>query len=461
MKKKKHLVTIAIYVLILGMSVPSCEDFVQVDPPRTSLVRETVFASDETALAAIARIYSKMIDTGFASGNNASGTPLMSLSSDELVSVISAPNALELQQFGQNELLPSSVIIASFWRDLYQYIYYANSIIEGLSTSNHVTEKVKEQILGEAFFIRAFSHFYLVNLFGDVPIVLTTDYQKNAIIERMPVSEVYEQIIEDLIICQSKLLPDYSFSKGERVRPNKWAATALLARVYLFIGDWTNAETQASSIIEQSNLYSLPTDVNKVFLANSSESIWQLLGIQNTNEAATFIFSGNPKIVSLRPEFVNSFEAGDKRSAWVGTTTDGSTSYYYPYKYKVVGVTTPIQEYSMVLRLSEQYLIRGEARAQLGDLVGARNDINVMRNRAGLPNALANDEGSILSAIEQERKAELFAEWGHRWLDLKRWNKADGVLKVIKPLWQVTDALYPIPVTQLKNDPSFPQNFGY
>ena len=116
----------------------------------------------------------------------------------------------------------------------------------------------------------------------------------------------------------------------------------------------------------------------------------------------------------------------------------------------------------MVLRLAEQYLIRAEARAQQNNISGAQSDVNVIRNRAGLANTTATTQGTLLSAIEHERQIELFAEWGHRWMDLKRTNRADAILGPLKSSnWQSSDVLFPIPLTQIQNDPNFTQNSGY
>lgn len=119
----------------------------------------------------------------------------------------------------------------------------------------------------------------------------------------------------------------------------------------------------------------------------------------------------------------------------------------------------------MVLRLAEQYLIRAEARTKLNNLSGAIKDINVIRKRAGL--LLISDTKSELSKSElmdyimYERKYELFSEWGPRWLDLKRTERASQVLKSIKPLWQDTDLFYPIPEEERIKNPNLTQNDGY
>ena len=158
---------------------------------------------------------------------------------------------------------------------------------------------------------------------------------------------------------------------------------------------------------------------------------------------------------------VDAFESGDqRRDQWIGEVNDGSQTYYFPFKYKIQFAFTP-EEYVVGLRLAEQYLIRAEARAKQGDLIGAQSDLNVIRGRAGLPNSTANNQASLLLAIEQERKVELFTEWGHRWMDLKRTQRIDEILSTLKSNWQVTSALYPIPELDITNNPNITQNPGY
>jgi hypothetical protein len=169
----------------------------------------------------------------------------------------------------------------------------------------------------------------------------------------------------------------------------------------------------------------------------------------------------------LSNSLLQSFEINDLRNAqWVSSIDVSGNTYYYPYKYKIKSGTT-INEYSMVLRLAEQYLIRAEARAQLDDVEGAIGDLDRIRQRAGLPLYQDTQPGmskaEVLSAIEQERRIELFSEWGHRWLDLKRTGKADEVLGLEKGSdWQPTDVLYPIPFSEIQNNRNLlPQNPGY
>jgi hypothetical protein len=326
---------------------------------------------------------------------------------------------------------------------------------------------VRNQLTGEAKFMRAFFHFYLVNLFGPVPLVTSPDYKVNATISRSDTIAVYKQILSDLKDASALLSANYPTQ--EKVRVNKWAAVALLARVYLYQRDWVNAEAESTRVIE-SGAYQLAAP-SQVFVPNSPEAILQFIPaitqIFNTSEGLSFL----PSSPSVRPNYkitpflLNAFEPGDKRkAAWVNSNTVSGVTYNYPYKYKVRSgqAGAPKSEYNMVLRLAEQYLIRAEARARLGKVPESQADINAIRSRSGLSNTTAADPAALLLAIEKERQVELFSEWGHRWLDLKRTGRADAVLGAEKPTdWQPTDALYPIPQNEILSNPLLTQNLGY
>src|SRR5690606_34940810 len=99
----------------------------------------------------------------------------------------------------------------------------------------------RAKLLGEALFVRAFCYFYLVNLFGEVPLALTSDYRTNNALPRAPVELVYAQLIADLSEAAELLPEGFAHTGGERVRPNRAAAQAMLARVLLYSGDWVGA----------------------------------------------------------------------------------------------------------------------------------------------------------------------------------------------------------------------------
>jgi hypothetical protein len=441
-----------------------CKKFVEVGLPSTQVETASVFTSEATAVAAIRGIYSQMISSsGIASGGLASVANLTGLSSDEFINYTTSPDYIG---FYTNSISPTnSTLQTSLWGEGYQYIYDANAIIAGLAKSSNISDSVKNQLLGEAKFIRAFFNFYLVNLFGDIPLVTSTDYNVNSKLARTPARQVYQTIIADLQDADSLMANDYSFSNGERVRPNKWVAIALLARVYLYTNDWPNAEAQSTLVINNSGLFQLDTDLNAVFLANSTEAIWQLLPVtpgENTNEGNIYILTSDPSNVSLSNKLLGAFEPGDNRmTSWVNSYNDGTQTYYYPFKYKIQTGST-LTEYSMVFRLAEQYLIRSEARAEQHNLVGGAADLNTIRTRAGLDSMQVTSQSDLLTALLHENQIEFFSEWGHRWLDLKRTNSADSALAAVKaPNWEATDVLYPIPQLEIQNDPNLTQNAGY
>jgi hypothetical protein len=156
-------------------------------------------------------------------------------------------------------------------------------------------------------------------------------------------------------------------------------------------------------------------------------------------------------------------EDGDlRRTKWVGEVSDGTQTWYFPFKYKQQFNTGTSLEYSKVFRLAEQYLIRAEARAMTGNISGAQQDLNSVRNRAGLESTTASTSEQLRDAIISERRFELFTEFGHRWFDLRRTGTAEVVLAPIKPGWRNTDLLLPIPESELLANPNLnPQNPGY
>ncbi|WP_316834905.1 RagB/SusD family nutrient uptake outer membrane protein [Pedobacter nutrimenti] len=457
--------------LIFVTLLSGCEKLVTVPDPVTQLVSNSVYSNDATAAAVLTGIYGKMSgDYDMASGYTGVSL-LMGLASDELTGYTTD---LTQSAFYTNRFAGG----ADFWNAPYQYIFVANAALDGVNNSTTISASLKQQLLGEAKFMRAFMYFYLVNLYGDVPLVLGTDYKVNAVVTRTAKETVYAQIVQDLIDAQQRLSDDYrapdNKTTTERIRPNKGAATALLARVYLYMGKFPEAESEASLLINNAGKYNLVQDLNNVFLKNSNEAIWQLYPSTpgyNTQDGVHFVLTDAPdnytNTVSISPSLISSFEAGDsRRSNWVGSiTVDKKTTYYYPFKYKLYNYGDPVNEYVMVFRLAEQYLIRAEARAQQNNIAGAQADLNMIRNRAKLPNTSANTKSDLLSAVLQERRIELFTEMGNRWFDLKRSNLLDQVMSVITPLkggvWTSDRKLLPIPLTELQRNFNLTQNPGY
>lgn len=464
-------------LIVVAVIFSSCNKLVDVKAPITSTNATLVYNNNTTAIATLNNIYTLISQRGITAGIT-SVSLYPALSSDELDVFDGVDDQLILAYY-RNSLTPINVEGAGFWTEIYSsLIFSTNATIEGLTASKELTPSIKMQLLGEAKFLRAFFYFYLVNFYGDVPLVLSTDYKLNSIIHRTPKNLVYKQIIDDLKDAQLMLSDNYldgTLTKVslERIVPNKSAATALLARVYLYNNDWQNAETQSSVVIDNMNLYDT-VPLNDVFLVNSKESIWQLQSVSssvtNTSEALLFILPDDGPNTSqnqfyLSQSLVNSFEINDQRiQNWTGNIFANGRIYYYPSKYKINAVGVDVSERTVLLRISEQYLIRAEARAQLGKLENAKSDLNIIRVRAGLDEINPGTKADLLDKILHERRVELFTECGHRWLDLKRLKLADSILKDYKGNnWKSTDQLYPIPQSEIEKNPSLrsEQNPGY
>lgn len=447
--------------MILGFN--ACSDFVEVDPPKNFLVSETVFNDSGNVESALANIFYDMRELGMTSGGANGLTTLLGVYSDELDSYLTN---LDDSQFYLHTVTSENTKILGWWTNAYNIIYSANDIIKGVENSNTLDSEDKDHFKGQALFIRAYIHSLLVNIYGDIPYITTTDYIENNSVSRLSTIEVNEMIIQDLITAVD-LLENTGDPSDENVIPGLSTARALLARMYLYNENWELAETIATQLI---NSFDLEPNLNDVFLKESSGTIWQYKsgdGIKNTLEAPQFIITNldqNLKF-SLSEALLLAFEDGDLRlTSWIGNFSDvnNTTTLYFAYKYKANLSETASLEYSIAFRLAEQYLIRAEARAKQGDILGAQQDLNVIRNRAGLSNTTASTESDLLNAILQERRVELFTEQGHRWLDLKRTNNASNVLSPIKPNWQETDILFPIPENELVLNPNLlPQNSGY
>jgi hypothetical protein len=456
---KTNSIMSLLFLAFISNLILSCDSFTEVDLPASQLIATSVFQDKATATAAMVDIYAKIRDNGLLTGNPTGLSRQLGLYSDELTLYGGEVN------FYNNAIPPSGYEVSELWNSSYNQIYATNSVIKGVQNSTTLADNVKNQLKGEALFVRALLHFYLLNVFGDIPYITTTDYEQNRRVHRMTESEVYKFIKTDLDDAKSLLSEDYT--TPERVRPNKRTVDAFLARVNLYLKNWDKASVAASAVINQIDLYIQEPNIDKIFLKNATTTIWQLMPNQkseNTIEATTFSFiKGPPPASAISSELFAAFSSDDLRKThWITAVTNGIETWRHASKYKALYTTGSSTEYSIVFRLSEQYLIRAEARAHQGNLIGAKEDLNVVRHTAGLTETAALTAVEIINAVLQERRLELFTEFGHRFLDLKRTGMLDPVLTPIKKGWKSTDKLLPIPESELLlNDNLLPQNAGY
>src|SRR5690625_1736797 len=452
------------YILI-GVTIVSCDNFLEVGPNNSELDTEMVFKNDNTALAALDAVYHELQFNSFANGGTYSITFLGNTLADD---AIEHNTINDRYDFYLNSLRANNESSYYIWSSAYGQLYYVNALLEGIADNIDLSETTKNRIEGEAKFLRAFIYYYLVHLYDEIPLVLTTDYHTNQSLARTSVSEIYSQIQKDLEDALIYLSENYIHSEGEHIRPNKYAAYTLLARLSLWKEDYPNAINYSSEVID-SGKYEL-LELDEVFMANSLESIWQLVPEDpyiGGSEGYFYIIESNPSSpgatasTSLTTDFLNSYELYDLRyQNWIGMYSEGENDYYYPFKYKIKNGGDS-EEYSMVMRFAELYLIRAEADAKSGNVQAAIDDLTKIRNRAGLPDWTVTDIPDIEQAVLDERRRELFSEWGHRWLDLKRFGVIDEVLGQKKPTWQPHAKLLPIPEQDILRNPFLTQNPGY
>jgi hypothetical protein len=422
---------------------------VEIDSSTSKQLAEQVFSNDGNSNSAINGIY-------FNVKSLASHITLYnSLASDD-VKNFSSSTAFD--EYRLNDLKSTSTLP---WTALYSVIYACNSALEGLAASKGVSEKARQYYTGEAKFNRAFCYFYLVNLFGRVPLILSTDVSMSATASRDDTAKVYNQIINDLKDAQASTSPDYTYTGGDKSRANRWAATALLARTYLYLRDYVHAEEQANAIIN-SSLYSLLNGPTGVFVKNNSEAILQLAN--NSSEgngvASNFIFVTSPNVICT-DFLLNAFESGDlRRSSWIGAKVYSGKTYNYPFKFTTTAVNP--NEWYTILRLSEMYLVRAEARAMQNDFKGAIDDVNLVRLRHGglsIPLPIPISQSGSLDIILRERQVDFFTEGMHRFFDLKRTGRLDAVMLSEKQLtWKSRSAFYPLPLSDIQRNTNLEQN---
>jgi len=366
---------------------------------------------------------------------------------------------LEPREFNLKQITTTNTFVRNIWLNGYEVNNQANIVLANLDKFDDADEKNK--IEGEAKFLRALTYFDLTRFYGKqyeagqtnsqlaAPIVLDAVLGPADVTEplRNTVEEVYNQVINDLTSAIS-LLPN-----SNDIFADKYAAQALLARVYLQQGDYQNALNAANEVIQNSG-HSLATNFGGAFNNNedSSEDIfaWQITSQDGENDMNTFWGgsdfggrSGNPDVEINDPFLTVYNDNNDDRRAFFYDTSRGRAT----TKWQSEFANIPF------IRLAEMYLIRAESNQRLSSSVGAAplEDINVLRNRAN-----ASAFGAItLNDILNERKRELSFE-GHAIHDARRLKENIGTLS-----YDDNTLVLPIPQRETDANPNLEQNPGY
>ncbi len=455
-------------VMLLLMTASCSEEFLELQPSGAADLNSAIQSLDDYK-AAVNGMYS-----GLQSANYYGRYFILvpDVMSDDVKQNAQANRARDFADYVANV---QDGIAAGMFNTIYNVINRANTVINAETEVPAAVQNQKDQYRGEAFAVRALAHFDLVRIFAQhygftsgnshagIPIVTVFDQESKP--ARSTVAEVYTQIISDLEQSVSLMTID----QANPGRISKETAQALLARVNLYMGNWARAEQFATSVINSGNYSLLSNDAyadswNQQYSSESIFSIFFRSDDDNGSDALgrMYIVEGygdylpSQDVVGLIPEGdarLGIFKEDPNLSGVLGTIRVNK----YP--------NPAVQNSTPVVRLSEMYLIRAEARAMQGNEAGAQEDVTLIRQR-GLPTAdavTATGQG-LLDEIEKERRIELMFE-GHRLWDLMR--KKQGVFRTdctgltCEISYPNDRFVAPIPQREVDANPNMVQNPGY
>jgi hypothetical protein len=448
----KKISILPLIICCLIQLTTGCKKLLNVPTPQNQLTTDKVFTDTASVQSAIVSIYASLnVDADPNYNIN------LSLYTDELTYGGSTQDYID---FDLSKVAVTNTANLNTWKTFYLIIYQCNNMITQLAKSK-LPAQANLQYNSEAKFLRAYAYYYLINLYGHIPLILTTDVNANLHASQSDSSLVNHQIISDLTDAENGLGENYIGSG--RVRANKWSAAALLAKVYLYQRDWKNADLQSSSVIN-SGLYTPLASPLTVFEANSNETILSIATLNGyITDGPNLIAGGGVPQFPINDLLFKSFETGDlRKSAWIDTITQNGTLYYYPFKYHNNSDNLSTPENLVILRAGDQYLVRAEAEIQENNIASAVADINTIRTRADLPLLKTGiDQNTCMNALIAERWHELFTENGNRFFDLKRTGRINSVLNSAKSGWSPSASLLPIPRNEITYDNNLVQNPGY
>jgi tetratricopeptide (TPR) repeat protein len=426
-------------LILLGFSLQSCKDFLEVAPQDQVSDEATIFdkTSAETAVRGAYR--------GLANLNYSGGFQNTILQSGgDVFSVNVGLTDLSVTNYDLRSDIP---FLQTYWNNNYNTINRTNHIIEKvpLVTDIKLTMDLKNQFLGEAYFIRALSYFDLAKLYGGVQIFLTPtkSYTEKIGVKKSTQAQVFAQILDDLNKAEG-LLP----ATVVRNRATKFTVYALRARLYLYLNRFDDAEKDLNLILANTS-YRL---IKPFALATgTTESVLELTySINNQNPGFT-LWQGNRQLspTATLHNLLNDSKVGGGRKILSKLNTSN----------QYIGSIFPTNaSANYVIRTAELYLNRAEARLKKSnpDITGALSDLNVVKARSEIATSTANTKESLLLEIENERRVE-FALEPHRWFDLVRTGRAAEVLKVNN----ANKYIFPIPANEILVNPVLEQNVGY
>ena len=442
----------------------ACKSTLDVEP--TTVVPEEIAVTDPvSARAALAGAYDALEDLDYY---GADFVTLPEVGSDNATHTGTFTTYADADL---NELTADNTTDRAMWDAIYFGIDRANVVLEKVPTVAALSDDEKNEMLGEAYFLRALGHHNAMKLWGGIPLrtarVKTIEEASNA--SRTTLAESYAQVLKDLDDAQARITVERAHRTASIAAVRGLRARVLLYRespapLGLGTGNWAAVEAEADAVLAIPGL-ALATNYSDLFTLNGADTPEDLFRVafsdQDQGEVSYFYVVkslGGRRELAPTTNMRNAYEAGDLRRAWSIKTDPINANRYYFSKFPSVSST----EHIHVIRLAEIYLIRAEARARQGNLAGAVADYNKLRERAKLPlhtlGVEVTDQASVLNAIDHERRIELAAE-GDRWFDLVRTGRAVTALSLANKTYQM---LYPIPQEEIDvTQGQIQQNAGY
>lgn len=488
MKKYFLLPILALAALVFG----SCEKFLELEPESQGIAINNTssdsifFKSASEAEAALAGVYRDFKNEYFELDYFVNGDG----QSDDAYAGADNPANFQIDDY---KLDATNSNVSRDWRYLYASIGKCNTVINNVRAVNDpaMTADRKEEIVGEASFIRAFMYFQAVQLWGDVPLQLKEvktisaatleEIYPQIFPARAPQAEVYAQIILDLETALAKV-PATAANKGYAT---KGTVNAVLAKVYATRApqDWAKVKQYCDAVIAGG--YTLMPNYDDLWNSaneNTAESIFEINYDGGTTDGnwGTKMFRGLDwkkfNIPSNDLLAAYELEGDNKRKnanvIFADVSGKWSDAHWPQTMYPFVNKWRNFQEGSnqnyIFIRLADIILLKAEALNELGDPAGAATLVNQIRARVSLSPTLATSQAEMRIAIERERRLELAFE-GHRWYDLKRTGRAIEVMNNAKGVngaslgYNLTPErlVWPIPQAELDKNISLRQNPGY
>lgn len=450
----------AFFVLpaVLVTLATGCDDTLTVEP-QSEVEEENAIIDATSARAAQAGMYDAL------QSNSYYGEGFISFGDLTADDVIHTGTFTDYALADRYDLRADNGNLAGIWNQIYEAIGTNNQVLARVPAIAALDDAERDQILGEAHFLRALSYHNLVKSWGDVPLVLAPPASVDAAaqVTRSPAAQVYAQILADLSQAEQLMTIEQQSRKG-----SLGAVFALRSRVLLYQQNWVAAEAAAEAVVGMG--YELAASYRDLFTAEGQDTPEDIFRLSFTAQEFTNLpyyylsgLVGGRREISPSAAHAAAYETGDLRRAW--SISFDARGRRYGSKYPDAEGAEDLH----LIRFGEVLLNKAEAEARQGKLTEAVASYNLVRARAGLaahvlgvtdidPGVgvnLLDTQQEVLNEIYDERRFELAME-GFRWPDLVRLGLAPQVLGI--PAFRM---LFPIPERELDVAPNLTQNPGY